>query len=143
MANVQEDKKISVSEIGERLRQAREKRGLTIEQAQKHTHIHSTVLTALEEGRCDDILTPNYVRSFLKEYASYLGFDHQQMVAEYMAVHPELKAKGISLNAGSAEQKRSASLAKIVRLTRTVIIFLVLVFVVVLISSKTADFFKL
>ena len=75
MANPPENNKVSVIAIGEMLRQAREKKSITVEQAQKQTHIHSTVITALEEGRCDDILTPNYVKSFLKEYSNYLGFD--------------------------------------------------------------------
>ena len=99
------EKRVTVAEIGDRLREAREKKGVTIEQAQKHTHIHSTVLSALEDGRCDDILTPNYVKSFLKEYSNYLGFDHRTIVGEYLTLHPELKAKNINLGGGT-DQKR-------------------------------------
>ena len=50
--------------IGESLKKAREAKNITIAQAQKQTSIHSTVITALEEGRCDEILTPTYVKSF-------------------------------------------------------------------------------
>ena len=137
-----EEKKALILEIGEKLRQAREKKGVTVEQAQKQTHIHSTVLTALEEGRCDDILTPNYVKSFLKEYSSYLGFDHQKMVGDYLAVHPELKTRNINLGAGKADQKSSADLAKMIRITRSVILFLLLISLAVFLSSKTTAFFK-
>ena len=118
MANAPEEKKVTAVDIGERLRQAREKKGLTIEQAQKQTRIHSTVLTALEDGRCDDILTPNYVKSFLKEYSSYLGFDHRAIVSEYLAIHPELKARGMNFSINKADQKSSADLAKIIRIAR-------------------------
>ena len=140
--NSAEEKKASILEIGEKLRQAREKKGVTIEQAQKQTHIHSTVLTALEEGRCDDILTPNYVKSFLKEYSSYLGFDHQKMVGDYLAVHPELKTRNINLGAGKTDQKSSADLAKMIRIARSVTLFLLLISLAVFLSSKTAAFFK-
>ncbi len=142
MGNAPEEKKVTVSQIGERLRQAREKKGLTIEQAQKQTHIHSTVLTALEDGRCDDILTPNYVKSFLKEYSNYLGFDHQTMVSEYLAMHPELKARGINLGISKTDQKSSADLAKIIRIVRSVVIFLIIIFLAIFISAKTTAFFK-
>ena len=97
MPNPADNNKISAAAIGESLRRAREKKSVTVDQAQKQTHIHSTVITALEEGRCDDILTPNYVKSFLKEYSSYLGFDHQAVVSEYLSIHPELKKKNINL----------------------------------------------
>ncbi|MDO8525758.1 MAG: helix-turn-helix domain-containing protein [Candidatus Omnitrophota bacterium] len=143
MGNAQvTEKKVSLAEIGELLRQAREKRALTIEQAQKQTRIHSTVLIALEDGRCDDILPPNYVKSFLKEYASYLGFDHQAVVAGYLSVHPELKSRGITSGASRKDESSSAGLSKIIRLIRSIVIFLTLIFLAVFISSKAVTFFK-
>ena len=75
--------------IGDRLKKARESRSLTIDQVQKETRIHSTVLTALEEGRCDKMLTPTYVKSFLKKYASHLGLDAKTLMDEYLTAHPE------------------------------------------------------
>jgi len=74
--------------IGDMLREAREKKSLSIDQAQKQTHIHSTVIKALEEGRCDDVLNPTYVKSFLKKYADYLGLDQRKVLDEYRALHP-------------------------------------------------------
>ena len=142
MANVQEEKKASIIEIGERLRQAREKKGLTLEQAQKHTHIHSTVLAALEDGRCDDILTPNYVKSFLKEYSSYLGFDHQALVSDYIAFHPELKNRNISLGSGKPPERSYLNLGRMIRIARSVIIFFLVISLVIFISIKTAAFLK-
>lgn len=92
---------MSMITIGEKLKQAREKRALTIEQVQKQTLIHAPVLAALEEGRCDEILTPTYVKGFLKKYATYLGLDYKEMFAEYAALHSDNKASG-SVNTQSA-----------------------------------------
>ena len=142
MSNSQEENKTSVVDIGERLRQAREKRGLTLEQAQKQTHIHSTVLLAIEEGRCDEMLTPNYVKSFLKEYSNFLGFDHQKIVNEYLTLHPELKTKNLNLGLGSPISRPYMDLSKMIRVTRSLLIFLAVVFLGIFLSSKTADFFK-
>jgi cytoskeletal protein RodZ len=74
--------------IGAQLKEAREKKPFTIDQVQKQTRIHATVLKALEDGRCDEMLTPTYVRSFLKKYADYLGLDSRQMLAEYGKARP-------------------------------------------------------
>jgi cytoskeletal protein RodZ len=142
MGNTAEEKKVSVAQIGEELRQAREKKGLTIEQAQKQTHIHSKVLAALEDGRCDGILAPNYVKSFLKEYSRFLGFDHQKMVGDYLALHPELKNKNINLNPIKSDQKNAAGLANMVRLARTIIVSLLLVSLAVFAAMKATALFK-
>ena len=88
---------LSLEAIGEKLKVAREKKGVTIDQAQRQTHIHSTVLVALESGRADEVLTPTYVKSFLKRYSSYLGLDPSQSVKEYMALHPEFDSPGMNL----------------------------------------------
>lgn len=75
--------------IGVRLKEAREKRALSIEQVQRETHIHATVLTALEAGRCDEILTETYVKAFLKKYAQHLGVDQKEVLKDYAALHPK------------------------------------------------------
>lgn len=83
----------NMSVIGEKLKKTRESRSLTIEQVQKQTRIHSSVLIALEEGRCDKMLTPTYVKSFLKKYSSHLGLDVKELMDEYLSAHPELRSQ--------------------------------------------------
>lgn len=75
--------------LGERLKLARENRSLDIEQVQKQTHINSRVIIALEEGRCDELLTPTYVRAFLKKYSQFLGLDPKEMLKSYSSVYSE------------------------------------------------------
>ncbi|MBI5143887.1 MAG: DUF4115 domain-containing protein [Candidatus Omnitrophica bacterium] len=95
--------KSSMVSIGEKLKAAREKKNLAIDQVQKQTRIYSTVLAALEEGRCDEILPVTYVKSFLKKYSGYLGLDLNAILKEYAAIHPE-EAKGTSLSIPSIER---------------------------------------
>jgi cytoskeletal protein RodZ len=80
---------MSMVTIGEKLRSSREKRSLTVEQVQKQTLIHAPILTALEEGKCDDILAPAYVKGFLKKYALFLGLDNKDILSEYATTRSE------------------------------------------------------
>lgn len=132
--------KISIVAIGERLREGRNKKGLTVEQAQKQTKIHSTVITALEDGRCDDILTPNYVKSFLREYSSFLGFDSREIVAEYMALHPELQAKNTSL--AKTVLNEPIDLSILIRAARFILIVAIVIFLAVFLFGKAKDMLR-
>lgn len=98
---------VLMTKIGDALKDAREKKSVTIDQVQKHTRIHSTVLKALEEGRCDSILTTTYVRSFLKKYAEYLGLDARQMLAEYAKLRCAPSAQVASLSFKSKTEAAS------------------------------------
>lgn len=99
MGNDKDLPRSSSASIGEKLKHAREKKSLTISQAQKETRIYSTILTALEEGRCDEMLPKTYVKSFLKKYSEYLGMGSNELVKEYLTIHPEDQEKGaININ---------------------------------------------
>lgn len=140
MASPAEANKLSASGIGDKLREAREKRALTIEQVQKQTRIHSTVISALEEGRSDEILAPNYIKSFLKEYANFLGLDSRALVDAYIASRPELndQAKMSKLEVKSTAIEPSA----VISVLKRTIILLVVVFLAVLLVKKAVVIIK-
>ena len=127
--------------IGERLREAREKKSLTIDQVQKKTHIHSTVLTALEEGKCDEVLPPAYVKSFLKSYCSYLGLDSKDILNKYSSLHPELQSANIKI--GNFEIKNSSvDLSALMRIVKTGIIIIAALFLIAFLGNKAIGSFK-
>ncbi len=99
---------MSTAVIGEKLRQAREKKGLTMEQVQKQTLIHASVVMALEEGKCDEILTPTYVKSFLKKYSNFLGLDSKEILGEYASLHADQAAPSLDLTRGVKPKKRDS-----------------------------------
>ena len=92
MENNKRESRSSAISVGKRLREAREKKSLTIEQVQKQTKIHSTVLIGLEEGRPSDTLTDTYVRSFLKKYAQFLDVNSVELLKEYFPARTESPA---------------------------------------------------
>lgn len=69
-----------MGQIGEILKTAREKKGITISQAEEDTKIRAKYLIALENESFDEIPGRVYVKGFLSNYASYLGLDSMEMV---------------------------------------------------------------
>lgn len=130
-----------MAEIGQRLKEAREKKSLTIDQARKQTRIHSNVLVALEDGKCDDILNPAYVKSFLKKYSMYLGLDPKEVISQYSSLHPE--AYRPNLNIMEKERPRpSLDISKFIYAIGPAILIIALLALSVFLWQKSADYLK-
>ena len=131
--------KVSMASIGETLKSAREKRALTLDQAQKQTHIHSTVLAALEEGRCDELLTATYVKSFLKKYAGYLGLDTKEILDEYRKIHPEPATYSAPR---TAEEGKAADFFRYVYIVKPLAILLGATILVFVLGNAVANYLR-
>ncbi len=70
-------------ELGQLLRDARERRGVSLQEAERATRIRARHLAALEEERFDRLPGDAYARAFLREYAEFLGLDARMLVEEY------------------------------------------------------------
>ena len=69
--------------IGERLIEAREARGLTLEDAERDTRISQRYLQALEAETFNVIPAPVYARGFLRSYSQYLGLETGPLLARF------------------------------------------------------------
>lgn len=69
--------------IGAILKQEREKRGLSLEEAHDATKITPQNLSALEEDRFDYFPNRVYARAFLRDYANFLGLDSAELLTQY------------------------------------------------------------
>ncbi len=78
-----------MGELGARLRDERERRGIGIDQIEAETRIRAKFLLAIEEERFDALPGPAYVRAFVRDYAEQLGIDPQALLAELNA-RPDL-----------------------------------------------------
>ena len=74
-----------MSELGQRLRAAREARGLTLAQAEEATRIRRDYIEALEDEHYDFLPGAVYAKGFIRNYAAFLGLDPQACLAEYNA----------------------------------------------------------
>ncbi len=71
-----------MADIGATLRDARVRRGMTIDQVAQDTRISPRFIAALEGNAFDELPAPVYVRGFLRSYATYLRLDPAPLMAE-------------------------------------------------------------
>jgi curved DNA-binding protein CbpA len=78
---------------GPRLRRARMRRGLELDDVARITKINPNYLACLEEGRFAELPARVYVRGFVAAYASCIGLDPTRVAASFMkgfeAARPE------------------------------------------------------
>lgn len=100
--------------VGQRLREERQKKGLTIDEVAKATKIRSSFLTAIENGQYAKLPSGAYVQGFVKNYVEFLGLPKKELIPlfkrefndrEFLKVLPEglshkdnLSMKGFRLN---------------------------------------------
>jgi cytoskeletal protein RodZ len=82
-----------LSTIGEMLREVRERRGLTLADAERETKIRQKYLAALEDDNLAALPGPLYVRGFLRNYALYLGIDGDEALEIYNIQRTPTRAK--------------------------------------------------
>ncbi len=69
--------------FGENLRREREMRGITLAEIAQATKISARMLSAIESGREDQLPGGIFNRSFVRQYARYLGLDEERVVTEF------------------------------------------------------------
>lgn len=67
-------------EIGELLKQKRLERNVSLKEAENATSIRMSYLQFLENGELNKIISPVYAQGFMKQYASFLGVDGDEIV---------------------------------------------------------------
>src|SRR3954470_8263732 len=72
--------------IGERLEEARKRKGISIREAAETTKIRGDYLQKFEANSFDVDLPPLYVRGFLRSYARYLELDPDRVVGDFDAL---------------------------------------------------------
>jgi transcriptional regulator with XRE-family HTH domain len=70
-------------QLGDKLRQLREARGVDLQQVASSTKIGLRHLDALERGDLDALPDDVFVRGYIRAYAAFLGADSEALLAEY------------------------------------------------------------
>src|SRR3954463_8479108 len=80
--------------IGERLEEARKKKGISIRAAAEATKIRGDYLQKFESNHFDIGLTEIYTRGFLRNYANYLKLPADRLLNDYAALgHGEARPR--------------------------------------------------
>ncbi len=69
--------------IGQKLKEARTQKSVTLEDVHAKIKIHPRVLQLLEEEKFDKLPSPLFVKSFLKSYAEFLELNPEEIVGAY------------------------------------------------------------
>ncbi len=85
MKLVNENQKEQLKEIGQTLKKAREKNNLPIDELAFNTRIRQIYLTALEEGRFEDLPEGVFVQGFVRRYAEFVGLDAISLAYDFGA----------------------------------------------------------
>lgn len=69
--------------VGDVLREARQRRGLTLDDIAQRTFIKLHYLEALESGQFERLPAPVYTSGYIRQYARMLGMDDTQVIQYY------------------------------------------------------------
>ena len=98
-------------DVGLELRQARERRGISLQQLSQSSKISLRILHALERGDADAFPAAVYTRGFVRAYATEVGLPVDDTVRRYMAQlePPPLEAVVVP----AAQERRDSSALRI------------------------------
>lgn len=78
-----------MTELGQKLKEARGTKGLSIDQLHEITKIQKRHLVAIEEGNYDVLPGAFYARAFIKQYADAVGLSGEELLVEYQSTIPQ------------------------------------------------------
>lgn len=97
-----------MEELGRKLLEERQSKGISLQEISKATHISVGVLKDIEAGRFTKYKgDEQYIKMYLKKYANYLNIDAAQYVDSYVTLTREINLKEIQ-----EEEDRSSKLLK-------------------------------
>lgn len=107
-----------MTELGRRLKEAREAKGMSLSDVQETTKIQKRYLEGIEEGAYDIMPGKFYVRAFIKQYAEAVGLNAEELFEEFKGEVPSSKEDEVPLRptgAAAAEQKTRVDASKPIR----------------------------
>lgn len=124
---------LRLSELGNRLKQAREEKNISLDDLQAVTKIQKRYLLGIEEGNYSMMPGKFYVRAFIKQYAEAVDLDPEELFEEYKsevpATHKDDVPEQLSRVKTQKEMPKTAS--KFLELLPKILIFLVILVVAV------------
>ena len=90
-----------MASIGQKLEEARNRKGISIREAEEATKIRGHFLASFEKDVFDVDLPPVYLSGFLKNYARFLGLDPEAVLAELDVLLPGRSGKTAQKSLGS------------------------------------------
>lgn len=97
--------KEKLKNIGETLKQRRKEMNLSLKEAENATSIRMSYLQSIEEGDMSKLISPIYAQGFLRQYASFLGLDGENIIRENPELFGRQEAHEFSYGIGTLEMR--------------------------------------
>lgn len=102
-----EGKEAEQLHIGQKLKDARVAKGMTLDDLQQSTKIQKRYLIAIEDEKFDELPGDFYVRAFVKQYANTVGLDGNDLLKQYDDYLPKTKTETYTEHLDEAVETRS------------------------------------
>jgi cytoskeletal protein RodZ len=112
-----------VGQFGDKFREAREKKGISLDDVSNVTKISARMLQAIEEEHFDQLPGGVFNKGFIRAYAKHVGLDAEQAVNEYLAClrQAQIDAQAVwEPDAGTPHEKRLQGAAGQIAANQTV-----------------------
>jgi len=103
---------VPTGSVGTRLKQAREARGMSIDSVGRAIKLAPRQVEAIEADDFDSLMSPTYVRGFIRNYAALIGLDAQTLLGsldqQHIRATPQLIEQanvGVAMPVQSARRK--------------------------------------
>jgi cytoskeletal protein RodZ len=91
--------------VGQRLKEARLAKGLTLEEVSQATKIRSSFLASIEKGEYHSLPSSSYAQGFVRNYAEFLGLPQREILALFKREYDEEKYYSV-LPEGFVQQEK-------------------------------------
>nr|WP_286182536.1 RodZ domain-containing protein [Bacillus sp. ISL-55] len=100
---------VIVTELGNILKEAREAKGLSLDELQSITKIQKRYLLGIEEGNYSMMPGKFYVRAFIKQYAEAVGLDPEQLFEQHKSEIPSTYNEELPDQLSRVQSRKSIS----------------------------------
>lgn len=100
---------LQLTELGNRLKEARLEKGLSLDDLQEATKIQKRYLVGIEEGNYSAMPGKFYVRAFIKQYAEAVGLEPEAVFEEFNNEIPSILSEDIPGQLSRVQTRKSIS----------------------------------
>jgi cytoskeletal protein RodZ len=124
-----------LTELGNRLKEAREAKGLSLEDLQELTKIQKRYLIGIEEGNYSMMPGKFYVRAFIKQYCEAVGLDSEEIFEQYKSEVPSVYSDELPEQLSRVQSRKTipAGDSKVVEMLPKILVAVLVIGVAILI----------
>jgi cytoskeletal protein RodZ len=101
---------LSLTELGKRLKEAREQKNLSLDDVQTLTKIQKRYLVGIEEGNYALMPGKFYIRAFIKQYAEAVGLDPEIIFEEFKDEIPSTNHEALPEQLSRVKSRKTISI---------------------------------